>query len=117
MSKKKMSDIMAVGLETVEGFFRAGVMDKVTYREFKALALLSVSPLPATKIRKIRNAERASQATFAGALNTSLSTIQKWETGEKKPSGAALKLLHIVKEQGLEAVMYAGRPGDRPAAF
>jgi len=37
-------------------------------------------------------------------LNTSVSTIQKWEIGQKKPTGTALKLLHLVQKRGLEIV-------------
>jgi putative transcriptional regulator len=29
--------------------------------------------------------------------------VQKWEIGNKRPTGTALKLLHLVKEHGLEA--------------
>jgi DNA-binding transcriptional regulator YiaG len=39
---------------------------------------------------------------FARYLNTSESTIEKWETGAKKPSGMALKLLSIVRKHGLK---------------
>ncbi len=39
---------------------------------------------------------------FARYLNTSESTVEKWETGAKKPSGAALKLLSIVQKHGLQ---------------
>ncbi len=45
----------------------------------------------------------ASQAVFAAYLNTSVSTVQKWEIGEKSPSGPALKLLNIVERKGLKA--------------
>ena len=37
--------------------------------------------------------------------NTSISAIQKWETGEKKPSGLALKLLNIIEKKGLRVVL------------
>ncbi|MEQ1815592.1 MAG: hypothetical protein ABL861_03820 [Nitrosomonas sp.] len=42
---------------------------------------------------------------FAAILNTSVSTVQKWEIGQKRPTGAALKLLHLVQKRGLEAVV------------
>ena len=45
---------------------------------------------------------KASQAVFAAYLNTSVSTVQKWEIGAKKPSGLALKLLNIVERKGLK---------------
>jgi len=31
-----------------------------------------------------------------------VSTVQKWEIGQKHPAGTALKLLHLVKKHGLE---------------
>jgi putative transcriptional regulator len=41
---------------------------------------------------------------FARLLNTSVSTVQKWEIGQKRPTGTALKLLHLVQDRGLDAV-------------
>jgi putative transcriptional regulator len=38
-------------------------------------------------------------------LDTSVSTVQKWDTGDKKPSGPALKLPNLIKRKGLEAVI------------
>jgi putative transcriptional regulator len=46
-----------------------------------------------------------SQAVFAAVLNTSLSTVQKWEVGDKKPSGPSLKLLNLIERKGLEAII------------
>jgi putative transcriptional regulator len=37
-------------------------------------------------------------------LNTSQSTVQKWEACTKKPSGMALKLLDIVNKHGLSVL-------------
>ncbi len=45
-----------------------------------------------------------SQAVFAALLNTSVSTVQKWEIGQKRPTGTALKLLHLVQKNGLDIV-------------
>jgi putative transcriptional regulator len=33
-----------------------------------------------------------------------VSTISQWERGERRPTGAALKLLHVVKHKGIEAL-------------
>jgi putative transcriptional regulator len=41
---------------------------------------------------------------FAAYPNTSPSTVQKWEQGQKKPNGPSLKLLNLVAERGLEAL-------------
>lgn len=42
---------------------------------------------------------------FAAVLNTSLSTVQKWEVGDKKPSGPSLKMLNLIERKGLQAVI------------
>jgi len=41
-----------------------------------------------------------------GSLNVSISTVQKWEAGEKKPAGASLKLLNLVKRKGVEVLFF-----------
>ena len=38
-----------------------------------------------------------SQAQFAQALGISLRTLQKWEQGEREPSGAAKSLIRIAQ--------------------
>ena len=38
-------------------------------------------------------------------LNTSLSTVQKWEIGDKKPSGPSLKLLNLIERRGLDTLL------------
>ena len=86
------------------GLHKAGVMDQVTLREFDRLCLPPVEPLEPMQIKQIREASRVSQAVFAALLNTSLSTVQKWEIGQKRPTGTALKLLHLVQKKGLEVV-------------
>jgi putative transcriptional regulator len=80
-------------------------MDRMTMRKFDRLCLQPIEPLEPEKIKQIRENANVSQAVFAAILNTSLSTIQKWEIGQKRPTGTALKLLHLVKERGLDAVM------------
>ncbi|MBC7915711.1 MAG: helix-turn-helix domain-containing protein, partial [Pyrinomonadaceae bacterium] len=56
--------------------------------------------------KEIRESSQVSQAVFARILNISTSTVQKWEIGQKRPSGASLKLLHLVKNRGLNSVLY-----------
>jgi len=50
--------------------------------------------------------EALTQAAFAIHLNVSKNHISAWERGIKKPSGAALKLLNIIKHKGIEAIRY-----------
>ena len=95
--RKTKSAILEAVRQTAKGLHKAGVMDQVTLREFDRLCLPPVEPLDPGQIKQIREAARLSQAVFAALLNTSLSTVQKWEIGQKKPTGTALKLLHLVK--------------------
>jgi len=102
--RKRKSPIREAVHQTARGLHKAGVMDQVTLREFDRLCLPPVEPLAPEEIRKIREASHVSQAVFARLLNTSVSTVQKWEIGQKKPTGTALKLLHLVQKRGLEVV-------------
>ena len=90
--------------DTAKGLHKAGVMDTKTMHEFDALGLTPVKKLSAVQIKRLRTRNKASQAVFAAYLNTSPSTVQKWEQGQKKPNGPSLKLLNLVQEKGLEAL-------------
>jgi putative transcriptional regulator len=102
--RKTKSAILEAVRETAKGLHAAGVMDQVTLREFDRLCLPPVKALQPEEIKKIREKSRVSQAVFAALLNTSVSTVQKWEIGQKRPTGTALKLLHLVQKRGLEIV-------------
>jgi putative transcriptional regulator len=102
----KKSMILEAVHETAKGLYQAGVMDQVTLREFDQLCLPPVEPLQPEQIKQIRESGRVSQAVFASLLNTSVSTVQKWEIGQKRPSGTALKLLHLVQKRGLEVIVF-----------
>ena len=98
------SRILEAVHETAMGMFEAGIMDQITMREFDILCLPKIEKLEPQKIKAIRETAKVSQAVFAAVLNTSVSTVQKWEIGQKHPSGTALKLLHIVEKRGLDAI-------------
>lgn len=101
----KKSRILAEVHETARGLHRAGVLADHTMRELDALCLPPVRALSARQIRAIRSRARMSQAVFAAVINTSVSTVQKWEIGEKRPSGPSLKLLDVIDRKGVEALM------------
>lgn len=101
MSKMLGKSIKEVIHETAEGLYDAGVMNEQTMHEFDAMCLPPVKHFTATQIKRIRRRNKVSQSVFAAYLNTSPSTIQKWEQGQKKPSGLALKLLNLVDRNGL----------------
>lgn len=88
--------------ETATGLHKAGVMDDMTMREFDALCLPKIKEFTPRQITQLRKKNKASQPVFAAYLNTSPSTVQKWEQGQKKPSRLALKLLNLVDRHGLD---------------
>jgi putative transcriptional regulator len=104
MAKQYRSELLASVHETAEGLHQAGLMPKLTLREFDELCLTPVRSFPAKKIRQLRLRERASQAVFARYLNVSTGLVSQWERGEKRPQGASLKLLSLVASKGLSAV-------------
>ena len=68
------------------------------------------SPPPAytpERVAQIRiKKAKMSQSVFAGFLNVTTSTVQKWESpaSGKLPAGAAAKLLQIIEKKGIEAL-------------
>src|SRR6266481_6728073 len=90
--------------EAAMGLYELGAIDRKTMREFEAFRLEEPRKYSARDIKRLRLREKASQAVFAAYLNTSVSTVQKWEIGAKKPSGPALKLLDLVERKGLKAL-------------
>lgn len=61
-------------------------------------------PLTVQQIKAILERKRVSQTVFANYLNVTPNLVSKWERGEKRPSGPALKLLTLVEKHGITAV-------------
>ena len=100
--RKFKSDAFEAIHSSVSGMYRAGTIDKATMREFDERCLAVPPKIKPSQIKQLRERNRVSQPVFARYLNTSESTVKQWETGAKKPSGIALKLLAIVQKHGLE---------------
>ena len=104
MSKGYRSDAMAAIHETMEALHRIEAIDKQTMRSFDEACLTTIRDLKPDEIKAIREREQVSQTVFANYLNVTSSLVSKWERGEKRPSGASLKLLSLVEKNGLAAV-------------
>lgn len=100
----KKSRLLSEMQDTARGLARVGGMDQQTVRDLEALSLPPIRKLSPRQIRSIRARARMSQALFAAVLNTSVSTVQKWEIGEKRPSGPSLKLLDVIERKGISAL-------------
>lgn len=100
--RKFKSDAFEAIHSAVAGMDRAGTIDKATMRDFDETCLSVTPPIAPAAIKQLRESNKVSQPVFARYLNTSESTVEKWEAGAKKPSGIALKLLTIVQKHGLQ---------------
>jgi len=83
----------------------AGVVSKVTMREFDAICPPPIRKFSAADIRRLREALNFSQPVFALHLHTTASTVRKWEQGDTHPAGPALKLLNVIADKGLQAIL------------
>jgi putative transcriptional regulator len=102
--RKFKSDAFEAIHESACALLRAGAIDKMTMRNFDSACLVVPTSLGSLEIKQIRESCGISQPVFARYLNTSESTVEKWEAGAKKPSGMALKLLSIVQKRGIEVL-------------
>lgn len=102
---KARSPIFEAVHETASDLHRLGFVHKRNMHKFDALCLAPVPDYSSEKIRALRYQLNLSQAVLAAVLNTSLSTVRKWEGGEKRPSGPSSKLLDLLERKGLEAVV------------
>ncbi len=82
---------------------KAGLEEILAYKEGKIKlrsTYIEIPEPPATykakDIKKIREKKHYSQSIFAKVLNVSKKTVQSWESGQRVPRGAALRLLEIV---------------------
>ena len=99
MSKKSNARTeVAFSFEELIGSLR----DALAHAKGKLTLQTTVLPPPAPamapgEIRAVRENLNVSQAVFGRLLNVPPVTILKWEHGERRPSGAALRLLEIAR--------------------
>ena len=103
-NKTYRSEAAAAVHEMVEGFHDAGLVDKQTMREFDELCIAAAEQLPPEEIKALREREQVSQPVFARYLNVSKNLVSDWERGIKRPGGPALRLLTVVRKNGLRAI-------------
>ncbi len=70
---------------------------KLTLRTFTVVA--PVPRFSPAEIVELREARKLSRPLFAGILNVPVVTVRKWESGERMPSGAALRLLEVMRSR------------------
>jgi putative transcriptional regulator len=91
--------------ETAKDLHKAGLISNERMKKYEKLNLPEIHTFQPADIKHLREKEHVSQSLFAAYLNTSLSAVRKWESGEKKPSGMALRLLNLIEKKGLEIII------------
>ncbi len=101
-----MRDSIAESItNTMTDLNKSGLVNDITMKNIESLCLPEVQEYSPEKIISIRKKLKLSQAALASVFNISPSTVQKWEQGNKKPTGASKKLLDIIERKGLEALV------------
>lgn len=105
MDRKYKNDLAAAIHETAEALHSVGAIDKQTMKRFDRSCLAPAHPLTPLEIKTLRERENMSQPVFALYMNVSKNLVSDWERGVKKPGGPALRLLNIVQEKGIQAIV------------
>ena len=92
-------------METIFDLNSSGIVDNITMNNIKNLCIPDVHDYTPENIVSIRQKYHLSQAALATVFNISISTVQKWERGAKRPAGASKKLLDIIERKGLEVLV------------
>lgn len=106
IAPRRQARLRAEIVEAMHGLHKIGAVSeaelaKTTLRMLSKDALPRVEPMSPSQIAAVREQTGVSQAVMAAFLNVAVSTISQWERGERHPTGAALKLLHVVKQNGI----------------
>ena len=107
---KKNSSLTEALLDMAGGMQRAGIMtaakhEKITQRHLASVQAPAAAPMTGDEIKQVRERAHVSQAVFAQYLNVSTSYVSQLERGTKRPSGAALALLNVIRRKGFEVVL------------
>lgn len=86
------------------GAVSEGELTKTTLRMLGKDALPKIDAMSPAEIAAMREQTGISQAVLAAFMNVAVNTVSQWERGERHPTGAALKLLHVVKQNGIDVL-------------
>lgn len=90
--------------ETADGFRRLNLINDQEYALIAGQTAPTMTAPTGAEIVAMRRRAKMTQAAFAHCLNVPVGKLDKWERDEKRPRGAAAKLLAIVKQKGVEAL-------------
>jgi putative transcriptional regulator len=110
IKNKKLSRLAQTLLETANDMRQVGVLDdaafdKITMRHLGSEEKEKPQPLSGKDIRLIRKRAHMSQAVFAHHLNVTMGYVSQLERGAKRPTGAALALLNVIRRKGIQVIL------------
>ena len=101
-----MNNLKQAIFETAQDMHNAGVISDKKMGRYSNLNIPPVHEFKPEELKGLRIKENISQSLLAAYLNISVSAVRKWESGEKKPSGLALRLLNLIEKRGLSVISY-----------
>lgn len=99
---KYKSDAFESIHSTASALLKVGAITPATMRQFDESCHNAPNDYSPADIKALRERFNVSQPVFARYLNTTESTVQKWESGKNHPSGVTLKMLSVIDKHGLE---------------
>jgi putative transcriptional regulator len=106
---KKSSRLTKAILETAQDMWEGGIIDETAYEKITMRHLgekrPKMDPITSEEIRALRERAHLSQAVFASYLNLTVGYISQLERGVKRPRGAALALLNVIRRKGINAIL------------
>jgi putative transcriptional regulator len=109
-AQRKPSRLTKALLDTASDMQRGGLIDreahdKITMRHLGSHEAAKIEPITGSDVRTLRERACMSQAVFAQYLNVTVGYVSQLERGAKRPTGAALALLNIIRRKGIEAIL------------
>ncbi len=112
MKKTKLGQELLEGMQEILDHQEG----KITLRTSELEMLAPPPEVSAKDVAKIRSHNlHMSQGAFAKLLGVSVRVIQSWEQGDKKPSGAARRLLQVAARDP-KALLSAATPRKAKAS-
>ena len=94
--KERLGDLLTEAMNELEAILDSGKhpRDVLTVR---TVEIIDASEFNSKGIKALRKSLRMSTAVFAGVIGISPKLVEQWESGRRKPSAMACRLLDILK--------------------
>ncbi|WP_423596357.1 helix-turn-helix domain-containing protein [Roseateles sp. MS654] len=102
--RKRKCDAIDRMVKTGRAMHACGLVSDERMRRLAWVGMPAPAPLQPHEVRAIREAADLNIYAFANMLNTTARLLRRWEQGMTRPTGPALRLLHAIREQGMERV-------------